>query len=163
MGHLDSSFTSLEGIPIPGDAFVVIVNTEWNNDITDELTKGCREVLDAAGVDHKTITVPGAVELVSGIKALLIGTHHTPVDAFIAFGCVIQGGTPHFEYVCNMVSQGITMLNVEYTKPIIFGVLTVNNKEQAIERIGGSEGHKGKEAAVAAIKMINIARTQIVK
>lgn len=160
MGHLDSSFTNLKGISIPGDAFVVIVNTEWNNDITDELTRGCQEVLDAAGIHYKIITVPGAVELVSGISGI-IGRDNNTISAVVAFGCVIQGGTPHFEYVCNMVSQGITMLNVQQEIPIIFGVLTVNNKEQAYDRIGGSEGHKGKEAAVAAIKMINIRQTAI--
>ena len=153
MGHLHSSFTNLEGIPVQGDAFVVIVNTEWNNDITDELTNGCVKLLEAAGVRHEIITVPGAVELVSAVTNIV---QSQAVKAVIAFGCVIQGGTPHFEYVCNLVTQGIATLNAMQTTPVIFGVLTVNTKEQALERIGGIEGHKGEEAAVAAIKMMNI-------
>ncbi len=157
MGQLDSSFTSIEGISLPGNAFVVIINTEWNNSITDKLTASCVQVLELASIPYQIITVPGAVEIVSVIAAHQLQSNQK-TDAYIAFGCVIQGGTPHFEYVCNMVSQGISQLNASQAVPTIFGVLTVNDMQQAIDRTGGAEGDKGKEAAMAAIKMINIRR-----
>ena len=77
-------------------------------------------------------------------------------DAFIALGCVIRGGTPHFEYVCKAVTEGVMQLNLLLPVPTIFGILTVDNEEQAKERIGGIHGHKGEEAAVTAIKMIAV-------
>jgi 6,7-dimethyl-8-ribityllumazine synthase len=140
------------------DAFVVIIKTEWNASLVDELENGCIAVLDSNQVKHKTITVPGAFELPFAVNKYWQKSQgslrvKTP-DAFITLGCVIKGDTPHFDYVCMGVTQGITSLNTKLTVPTIFGVLTVNTLEQAKERLGGTHGHKGKEAAAAAIKLI---------
>jgi 6,7-dimethyl-8-ribityllumazine synthase len=137
---------------------VVIVKTEWNAAIVDELEAGCRRVLEKAGVQNITVlVVPGAIEIPFAINAY---TNRAPFDAeaFIALGCIIKGDTPHFDYVCQSVTQGITLLNTQLDAPVIFGVLTVNNEEQAKERIGGKHGHKGEEAAVTALKMIALCR-----
>jgi 6,7-dimethyl-8-ribityllumazine synthase len=137
---------------------VVIVKTEWNAGIVDELEAGCRRVLEKAGVQNITVlVVPGAIEIPFAINAYV---NRAPFDAeaFIALGCIIKGDTPHFDYVCQSVTQGITLLNTQLDAPVIFGVLTVNNEEQANERIGGKHGHKGEEAAVTALKMIALCR-----
>ena len=146
------------GILQQKNACIVLVKTEWNSAITDELEKGCR----AALMKHKvkkviTVTVPGAFEIPFGIKSYWcnISNKKRP-DAFIALGCVIRGDTPHFDYICRAVTDGIVQLNLALPVPTIFGVLTVDNEEQAKERIGGRHGHKGEEAATAAIKMINL-------
>jgi 6,7-dimethyl-8-ribityllumazine synthase len=137
-------------------ARVVIVKTNWNKHITDALADGCKRLLEQYGVEVLERTVPGAVELTFGIQ-LLLNTNEN-VHAYIALGCVIRGGTPHFEYVCQSVTQGITMLNASQKVPVIFGVLTVDNEEQALERIGGKHGHKGEEAAMTAIQMIEFVK-----
>ena len=137
---------------------VVIVKTEWNAGIVDELEAGCRRVLEKAGVQNITVlVVHGAIEIPFAINAYV---NRAPFDAeaFIALGCIIKGDTPHFDYVCQSVTQGITLLNTQLDAPVIFGVLTVNNEEQANERIGGKHGHKGEEAAVTALKMIALCR-----
>lgn len=152
-------FTIDTGI-LKKDACIVLVKTEWNTAITDELEKGCIQKLEKFGVKKIiTLTVPGAVEIPFAIK------HHWEnsrkkirPDAFIALGCVIKGDTPHFEYVCKAVTEGILHLNLMLPVPVIFGVLTVNNLEQATERTGGKHGHKGKEAAITAIKMIGLSK-----
>jgi len=145
-----------EGIPAIEDAFVVIVKTEWNAHIVDALENGAVKVFNEHGVKYLTITVPGAFEIPFMIRS--IATHYTEnkIDAFIAFATVIQGDTPHFDYVCQGITNGISQLNLELDVPTIFGVLTVLTEEQAIERIGGKHGHKGEEAAVTAIKMIHL-------
>jgi 6,7-dimethyl-8-ribityllumazine synthase len=112
-----------------------------------------------------TLTVPGAFEIPFTIKSywensgknLPAGRQERP-DAFIAFGCVVRGGTPHFDYVCKAVTDGVVQLNLSLPVPTIFGVLTVDNDEQAKERIGGKHGHKGVEAAITAIKMISLVK-----
>ena len=146
------------GIP-KKNAFIVLVKTEWNAAIVDELEKGCREKLEALKVKKIiTITVPGAFEIPFAIKNHWLNCKKKKrPDAFIALGCVIKGDTPHFEYVCKAVTDGVVQLNLLLPVPTIFGVLTVNNDEQAKERIGGRHGHKGEEAAVTALKMISIA------
>jgi 6,7-dimethyl-8-ribityllumazine synthase len=143
---------SIEGIREIRDALVVLVKTEWNANIVDELEKGCRQVLEKYGINFKTIVVPGAIEIPFTINQYWANSN-TP-SAFIALGCVIKGDTPHFEYVCQSVTQGITNLNLSLQVPVIFGVLTVENENQALERIGGRHGHKGEEAAMTALKMI---------
>ncbi len=155
---LNTNGTNLEiPRPIAGEAFVCsIVVAEWNSHITEALLQGAVETLHAAGVSDskiQIIRVPGSVELVYGANMAL--DFHSP-DAVIVIGCVIRGDTPHFDYVCQSVTQGITTLNTEDRAPIIFGVLTVNNEQQALDRAGGCLGNKGAEAAVAAIKMANI-------
>ena len=142
----------IEGIRKIKDALVILVKTEWNSQIVDELESGCMKVLDQYDVRWKTITVPGAVEIPFAINHAYKNIEK--VKAFIALGCVIKGDTPHFDYVCKSVTDGITQLNLNIDVPVIFGVLTVNNEEQAKERIGGAHGHKGEEAAITALKMI---------
>jgi len=140
------------------DACIVIVKTEWNAAVVDELENGCRKILIGSAVrEVKTITVPGAFEIPFSIKRywdINFDTHQRPA-AFIALGCVIRGGTPHFEYVCQAITQGVLQLNLSLPVPVIFGVLTVDNDQQAAERIGGIHGHKGQEAAITALKMIS--------
>ena len=150
------------GILNDQDACVVIVRTEWNAAIVDELEKGCRSALERSGLKlQQVITVPGAFEIPFGIKAFW-EVHKYKDDrprAFIALGCVLRGDTPHFEYVCQAVTDGIVQLNMTMPVPTIFGILTVDNQQQADERIGGKHGHKGKEAAITALKMISLIKS----
>lgn len=142
----------IEGIRQIKDALVVLVKTEWNASVVDELEKGCKTVLDQYGVGSKTIIVPGAVEIPFAIQQTWANTNSP--EAFIALGCVVRGDTPHFDYVCKAITDGVTQLNLALPVPVIFGVLTVDNDQQAKERIGGAHGHKGEEAAITALKMI---------
>ncbi|MBS1642204.1 MAG: 6,7-dimethyl-8-ribityllumazine synthase [Bacteroidetes bacterium] len=155
--------TSLhKGIPALKDAFVIIVKTEWNATIVNKLEAGCKKIFKANNIQHKTITVPGAVEIPFAVKQHY--THSNPMpDAYIVLGTVIKGDTPHFDYVCQSITNGVTQLNLALEIPVIFGVLTVNTEEQAIERIGGKHGHKGEEAAVTALKMIALNKKFITK
>lgn len=147
-----------KGIPTLEDAFVVIIKTEWNSTIINALEKGAKKVLKAATVSVKTLVVPGAFELPFAVKQHYAYSKRTP-DAYIVLGAVIQGDTPHFDYVCKGVTDGIMQLNLQIDVPVIFGVLTVLNEQQAIERIGGIHGHKGEEAAITALKMIQLNRS----
>jgi 6,7-dimethyl-8-ribityllumazine synthase len=138
------------------DACIVLVKTEWNAAIVDQLERGCIAELEKQGVKKiVALTVPGAVEIPFAIKNYWenAGRKNKP-DAFIALGCVIKGDTPHFDYVCKMITDGVLQLNLSLPVPTIFGVLTVNTEEQAMERTGGKHGHKGEEAAITALKMI---------
>lgn len=135
----------------------VIVKAQWNNHITDPLAAGARETLLSAGVPEERITcltVPGAVELVFAARRAIESMHPSAV---IVIGCVIRGDTPHFDYVCQSVTQGVTQLNAEGSVPVVFSVLTVENEEQAFERAGGALGNKGSEGAATAIEMANLA------
>jgi 6,7-dimethyl-8-ribityllumazine synthase len=134
------------------DVLVVLVKTEWNAALVDELERGCLRMLEQYGVLARTLVVPGAVEIPFAIQQSWANNQATA--AFIALGCVIRGDTPHFEYVCQSVTGGITQLNTALPVPTIFGVLTVDNEDQARERTGGRHGHKGEEAALTALKMI---------
>ena len=140
--------TEIEGIRNNKDALVVLIKTEWNAAIVDELENGCKQILQQYGIRNKTITVPGAVEIPFAISQCASATQS--VSAYIALGCVIKGDTPHFDYVCQSVTYGISQLNLRLSVPVIFGVLTVNTMQQAQERIGGEHGHKGVEAAITA-------------
>ncbi|MEX6687364.1 6,7-dimethyl-8-ribityllumazine synthase [Danxiaibacter flavus] len=146
-----------KGIPEIKDAFVVIVKTEWNAHIVNKLEAGAKRILKAQGAKVKVITVPGAVEIPFAVKAYAEGSQPL-ADAFITLGTVVRGDTPHFEYVCNAVTDGVTSLNLMLDVPVIFGVLTVNDEQQALDRVGGAHGHKGEEAAVTALKMIELNR-----
>ncbi len=153
-------------ITLQRDAAVVIVRTEWNAGWVDKLEKGCRKILRRHGVKKiKTITVPGAVEMPFMVQKYwdFATDAGQPVNAFIALGCVIRGGTPHFEYVCRSVTDGITQLNLILPVPVIFGILTVEDEQQAAERLGGDHGHKGEEAALTAVKMIALAESFTIK
>lgn len=146
-----------KGIPKLKDAFVVIVKTEWNAAIVNKLEAGAKKIFRQAGIKTKTLTVPGAVEIPFAVKQHYAYTNQMP-DAYITLGAVIQGDTPHFDYVCKLVTDGVLQLNLMLDVPVIFGVLTVNDEQQAIERIGGKHGHKGEEAAITALKMIELNR-----
>ncbi|MEZ4793855.1 MAG: 6,7-dimethyl-8-ribityllumazine synthase [Gelidibacter sp.] len=142
-------------IPNAKDFRFGIVVSEWNANITDNLSKGAFETLVKHGVLEKNIliwNVPGSFELVYGSKKMM----EQNVDAIIAIGSVIQGDTKHFDFVCEAVSQGIKDLNVLHDTPVIFCVLTDNTMQQAIDRSGGKHGNKGVEAAVTAIKMAEL-------
>ena len=156
MSTESSNLYNTTGIQVPKDACVVIVRTEWNAATVDKLEAGCVKILTGAGVHHKIITVPGAFEIPFAVKKYW-EQHKYKEDkphAFIALGCVLRGDTPHFDYVCQAVTGGISQLNLSIPVPTIFGVLTVDNQQQIDERTGGKHGHKGAEAAVSAIKMI---------
>ncbi|HEU4632453.1 MAG TPA: 6,7-dimethyl-8-ribityllumazine synthase [Flavisolibacter sp.] len=143
---------NIQGIQKVKDALVVLVKTEWNAAIVDELENGCKKVLERYGVQSKTLVVPGAVEIPFAIQQCWANSNAP--SAFVALACVIRGDTPHFDYVCQSVTQGVTQLNLSVEAPVIFGVLTVDTTEQANERIGGKHGHKGEEAALTALKMM---------
>ena len=141
------------------DACITIVRTEWNAEIVDKLEEGCKRKLDEYGIRRiKTLTMPGAFEIPYGIKAYwdFSNNRGDRTHAFIALGCVLRGGTPHFDYVCKGVTDGIMQLNLQLPVPVVYGILTVDNQQQADERTGGIHGHKGEEAAVTALKMISL-------
>jgi 6,7-dimethyl-8-ribityllumazine synthase len=132
-----------------------IVVSQWNKNITDGLLKGAHDTLIDGGVhasDIENLEVPGSFELIYGAKILA----KRKLDAIICLGSVIQGETKHFDYVCQAVSNGIKDLNISLDIPVIFGVLTDNTMEQAVSRSGGSNGNKGIEAAITAIKMAHL-------
>ena len=140
-------------VPNASELSIGIVVAEWNMDVNNKLLQGAIEALQKHGVAEKNIIVnyvPGSFELTYGARIL---AENYDVDAIIVIGTVIQGETPHFTYICQSVSYGITELNLSYDLPFIFGVLTVNSKEQAMDRAGGKYGNKGVEAAITAIKM----------
>jgi len=144
----------LETVPSAAEMKFGIVVAEWNYEITGALAQGAVDTLKKHGAKDENIIlkhVPGTFELTLGAQYL---AEFTPIDAIIVLGCVIQGETRHFDFICNGVTQGITSLNMKYNKPFIFGVLTTDNQQQALDRAGGKLGNKGDEAAVTAIKMI---------
>jgi 6,7-dimethyl-8-ribityllumazine synthase len=149
---------TLEGLKL---AKVAIVYTEWNDKIVRELRNGCESMLHRLGADIiEQVAVPGCFEIPFACRELW---HHyqnkmEQPEAIIAFGVVIRGGTPHFDYVCKAVTEGVLQLNMILPVPVIFGVLTLDNEEQAWERLGGPHGHKGEEAALTALKMIRNSR-----
>jgi 6,7-dimethyl-8-ribityllumazine synthase len=145
-------YQNIEDIRHLKDVLVVLVKTEWNAEIVDELETGCKQILAQYEIESKTIVVPGAVEIPFAIQQCW--SHTNAPSAFVALGCVVRGDTPHFDYVCRSVTDGVTQLNLALQVPVIFGVLTVDNVKQARERLGGRHGHKGEEAAITAIKMI---------
>jgi len=155
---------SLPAADVLADQKYAIVVADWNAQITHTLMNGAEKCFTEHGVlpEHiSVIHVPGAFELTFAAKQLVFGNMKA-VDtdkfkAIIVLGCVIQGDTPHFDYVCQGVTQGITALNlVENGCPVIFGVLTTDNMQQALDRADGIHGNKGVEAAVTAIKMANL-------
>jgi len=152
-----SNLYDIEPGILPKDACVVIVRTEWNAKYVDQLEKGCRKKLEALKVlNIKTVVVPGAFEIPFAVKHYWEAKKYQEDKpcAIITLGCIIRGDTPHFDYVCKAVTDGVLQLNLILPVPVIFGVLTVDNKEQAKERLGGKHGHKGEEAAITAVKMI---------
>ena len=142
-------------LPDSSNMKIGIVVSKWNNKITDGLYNGAFTTLIESGVSENNIEkieVPGSFELIFGAKLL----SRKDVDAIICLGSVIQGETKHFDYVCQAVSNGIKDLNISLNIPVIFGVLTDNTMEQAVNRSGGKHGNKGVEAAVTAINMVHL-------
>ncbi len=144
---------NIEDIPDASNYNFAIIVSEWNFNITGALLDGALETFSNHNVKKENITthfVPGSYELVYAAKLL---SETNKFNAIICIGCVIQGETPHFTFISDAISNGIMLLNVKRNTPVIFGVLTTNNIEQAAERAGGKHGNKGIEAVVTAIKM----------
>ena len=147
-----------EGLPSASAMKIHIVVSEWNDKITNGLLDGAKNTLLKEGLDVNNLGihyVPGSYELPLGAQFLL---EKGNIDAVICLGCVIQGETKHFDFVCQGISQGIKDVSLKYNKPVIFGVLTDNTIQQSINRSGGKLGNKGVEAAVSAIKMVALQR-----
>lgn len=147
-----------EQLPDVSDKTFAVVVSDWNDDITHAMMDACVQTLKDNGVQDENILVshvPGAYELPIGARLIM---SREKVDAAICIGCVIKGETQHDEYINNAVAQGIMNLSLASTKPVIFGVLTPNDHQQAVDRAGGKYGNKGVEAAVTAIKMVDLAR-----
>jgi len=135
-----------------------IVVADWNSEVTYSLLDGAVKTLNRHGVTSDDIIVrhvPGTFELTLGAQWM---AEYEDLDGVICLGCVIQGETPHFTYICQGVTQGITQLNLDYNIPFIFGVLTTLELRQPLDRAGGKHGNKGDEAAVTAIKMAALQR-----
>ncbi len=161
MSEVTKSKLLQTGILNVQDACIVLVKTEWNAAIVDELEKGCIDELKKHNVKKIiTVTVPGAFEIPFAILSYLENTSRKKrPEAFIAIGCVIRGETAHFDYICKGVTDGIMQLNLSLPMPTVYGILTVENESQAKDRIGGQHGHKGTEAALTALKMISLNQT----
>ena len=145
---------STERLPDVSEKVFALLVSEWNEAITRPLAEGAFETLKKHGVSSEQIvqyTVPGSFEL--PLAAQKMASRPT-IDAVICLGCVIQGETPHFDYVCQAVALGLKDVGLKYDKPVIFGVLTTNTLAQARDRAGGKHGNKGDEAAITAIKML---------
>jgi 6,7-dimethyl-8-ribityllumazine synthase len=137
-----------------GSKKIAIVVAEWNEDITEALFLGAQDALLKLGVKNKNIirkNVPGSFELALGAQWMI---EKKEIAAVIALGCVIQGDTPHFDYICQAVATGIMKVNLKVNKPVAFGVITTLNRKQALERAGGKLGNKGEEAALTVVKML---------
>ncbi|GAB4233361.1 MAG: 6,7-dimethyl-8-ribityllumazine synthase [Ekhidna sp.] len=133
-----------------------IVVAEWNEQVTESLYSGAYQTLIGAGVkrDHiERMNVPGTFELSLGGQWM---AERDDIHAVICLGCVIQGETRHFDFICDAVANGITNVSLKFNKPVIFGVLTPDTMKQALDRAGGKHGNKGDEAAATAIKMLGI-------
>ena len=146
----------LPGADVLGRQRYAIVVADWNSEITYAMAQGAIDTFIKHGVQEENIDVihvPGTVELTYGAARIMREEH---VNAVVVIGCVIQGETPHFDYVCQSVTQGVAALNTQGKVPVIFSVLTVLNKQQALDRCGGKLGNKGIEGAYTAIRMANL-------
>jgi len=150
-----SDFTT-DHLPDVSNKTFAIVVSEWNTDVTHALYTGAYDTLLKLGVKEENITsvkVPGSFELSLAAQKM---AQKPNIDAVICLGCVIQGETRHFDFICQAVADGITNVSLKFDKPVIFGVLTPNTQEQAMDRAGGKHGNKGDEAAITAIKMLGL-------
>ncbi len=137
---------------------VGVVVAMWNKDITEALLGGAVETLQNAGCSEIVVKwVPGAFELPLGAQAMFHADEQ--LDAVVVLGCVVRGGTPHFDYVCDGATQGVIDVQLKYNKPVGFGLLTVDDMEQALDRAGGRFGNKGDEAAATVVEMLAMMRT----
>jgi 6,7-dimethyl-8-ribityllumazine synthase len=136
------------------DKKIAVVVSEWNSEVTEALYGGALDTLLKHGIAKENIyrrNVPGSFELSIGAQWMAAEEN---IDAVICLGCVIQGDTKHFDFICQAVAQGLTQVALKFNKPVIFGVLTPNTHQQALDRAGGKHGNKGDEAAITAIKML---------
>lgn len=152
-----SDFSHISVKSAKGFKFGIVV-AQWNAEITGALLSGAVDGLLKHGAneeDIQVIEVPGSYELISGADILL---RNNEIDTVICLGCVIQGETRHFDFICDAVANGIANVSIKYNKPVVFGVLTTDNQQQALDRSGGKHGNKGEEAAITAIQMGHIAK-----
>ncbi len=148
-----SEFSATNLVDITNKKFAIVVS-EWNKAVTEALFDGAKSTLLKYGASEENIirkNVPGSFELSLGGQVM---ASRAEIDAVLCIGCVVQGETKHFDFICDAVAQGITNVSLKYNKPVIFGVLTPNNQQQALDRAGGKHGNKGDEAAITAIKML---------
>ena len=141
----------------PVSGRIAIVTSRFNAEVTERLEKGAMDRLHEAGLGVAglvQVRVPGAVEIPLAAKWLL----QEGAAAVIALGAVIRGETSHYDYVCNSVERGCSLLQLEFSRPVVFGVLTTETEEQALARAGGDMGHKGREAAEVALEMLDLVR-----
>lgn len=153
-GHKNLSDFGNIALPDGKGLKINIVVSRWNEEVTGALLNGAKQALKEAGVENNNIMVsyvPGTFEL--GLGAQYAAQVDT-TDAVITLGCVIQGETRHFDFICDAAANGIMDVGLKYNKPVIFGVLTTDNQEQALARAGGKHGNKGIEAAVTALQML---------
>jgi 6,7-dimethyl-8-ribityllumazine synthase len=154
--HKNLSVFSVTGLPDVSQKKFAIIVAEWNSEITEALFEGAYQTLLDNGAKAENIVranVPGSFELSFGSQVF---ARKPEIDAVIAIGCVIQGETKHNDYINHAVAGGLTEVALKYNKPVIFGVLTPNNQQQALDRAGGIHGNKGDEAAITAIKMLGL-------
>jgi 6,7-dimethyl-8-ribityllumazine synthase len=152
--HKNLSIFSSENLPDVSHRRFAIVVAEWNEEITEALAKGAKKTLLQYGATEENIiraNVPGSYELTYAAQKM---AQRSDIDAVICIGCVIQGETKHNDYINHAVAQGLTTVSLKYDKPVIFGVLTPNTEQQALDRAGGIHGNKGDEAAITAVKML---------
>lgn len=150
-----SDYSSKNVIDVSDHRFAIVVS-EWNEEVTESLYTGAIETLKAHGARSENVirvNVPGSFELSLGSQKM---AQRDDIDAVICIGCVIQGETKHFDFICDAVANGLTNVSLKYDKPVIFGVLTPDNQKQALDRAGGKHGNKGDEAAITAIKMLSL-------
>lgn len=154
--HKNLSDYSNKNIANMANKRFAIVVSEWNNEVTEALYSGAFQTLIENGVNRDNIIrkdVPGSYELTLGAQWM---AENEDIDAVICLGCVIQGETRHFDFICSAVAHGLTDVGLKFNKPVIFGVLTPDNQKQALDRAGGKHGNKGDEAAITAIKMLGL-------
>lgn len=152
--HKNLSVYDTKDIPDVSEKRFALIVAEWNEEVTEALAQGAYDTLIKHGVKGSNIVksyVPGSYELTFGAQTF---AQREDIDAVIAIGCVIQGETKHNDYINHAVAQGLTNVSLKYNKPVIFGVLTPNTHQQALDRAGGIHGNKGDEAAITAIKML---------
>ncbi|MDI9874520.1 6,7-dimethyl-8-ribityllumazine synthase [Flectobacillus rivi] len=152
--HKNLSIFSTDNLPDITEKRFAIVVAEWNEEVTNALADGAHKTLLTYGAQEDNIlrvTVPGSYELSYGAQKM---AQREDIDAVICIGCVIQGETKHNDYINHAVAQGLTNVSLKYDKPVVFGVLTPNTEQQALDRAGGIHGNKGDEAAITAVKML---------
>lgn len=161
-----SEIHDLSGIRYTGNQnhkkdHVAIIVSKWNDRVTSALFKGALDTLIAAGIPAKNIikyAVPGSFELPMGAQMALTKSEETELAGIICLGCVVQGETRHFDFICQSCADGVMRVGLDFDLPVIFGVLTTENEQQALDRAGGKLGNKGAESAVALLEMIDLHR-----